>query len=153
MAEYVLSIGEARTELYADAPGATPMLLPGVGWHAIAHGYFKQHPPSALELENAIAAIEDGIARARHVPAQGARVLTQDARVREIAIAAGLPPDAETTLTLPAVEQAFQRLAAQASRGLRSADGVPAGNEAAAALVILRELMHHVGLASVIVRS
>ncbi|HEX7054290.1 MAG TPA: hypothetical protein VF211_10220 [Burkholderiales bacterium] len=54
-------------------------------------------------------------------------------------------------LTLGAVEQAFQRLAAQASRGLRSADGLPEGNDAAAALVILRELMHHAGIPAIIV--
>ena len=137
--------------LAAEPPGAPPVILAGVGWRAIAREHLKRDPPSPLELENAIAAIEDEIARAGALPAGGSRVRTSDALVREIAAAAGLPRDVETTFALPAVEQAFQRLAAQASRGVRSADGLAAGNEAAAALVILRELMHHLGFPAILV--
>jgi hypothetical protein len=52
---------------------------------------------------------------------------SSDARIRTLA--AGLNP-----LTLEAVEQDFNRLASR---------GIPSDREAAAALVILRELMHH----------
>jgi hypothetical protein len=72
--------------------------------------------------------------------------------VGEIALAAGLPGEGESVFTLTAVEQAFQRLATQAGRGARSADGVPAGNEIAATLVILRELMHHMEFGAIIVQ-
>lgn len=152
MTDYVLSIEDERTVLAAETAGAPPVLLAGVGWRTIARDYFKRDPPSPLELENAIAAIEDQIARAGALPAKGSRVRTNDAFVREIAVAAGLPRDAETIFALSAVEQAFQRLAAQASRGLRSGQGLAAGDHAAAALVILRELMHHMGFAAIIVR-
>lgn len=152
MTDYVLNMEEERTVLAADASGASPVLLAGVGWRTIARDYLKHDPPSPLELENAIAAIEDAIARAPARPTKGSRLRTKDALVREIALAAGLPRDAETIFTLPAVEQAFQRLAAQASRGLQSGEGLPAGNELAAALVILRELMHHMGIPAIIVQ-
>ena len=150
--DYVLRIEHERTVLATQAPGAPSVVLAGVGWQTIARG-FKQAPPSPLELENAIAAIEDEIARAPASPAAGARVRTKDALVREIALAAGLPRDAETSLSLSAVEQAFQRLAAQAGRRQRSGDGLPTGNESAAALVLLRELMHHLGLPAIIVQA
>jgi hypothetical protein len=74
---------------------------------------------SRLGIEDAIATIEDEIARARPSPPE--ILETNDAHVR--ALAGGLNP-----LTIEAVEQDFQRLAAR---------GVPP------ALIILRELMHH----------
>ncbi len=49
------------------------------------------------------------------------------------------------------MEEERTMLAAQASRGVRSADGLAAGNEAATALVILRELMHHLGFPAILV--
>jgi hypothetical protein len=150
--DYVLSLEDERTVL-VGTPGAPPVLVVGAGWRTIARDYLKHDPPSPLELENAIGAIEDQIARAGALPAKGSPVRTNDALVREIAVASGLPRDAETIFALSAVEQAYQRLAAQASRGLRSGDGLAAGNGAAAALVILRELMHHLGFPAIIVHS
>ena len=137
--------------LAAESPGAPSVLL-SAGWRTIARGHFRRSPPSPLDLENAIAAIEDEIARLRVLPPKGSRVRTKDALVRDIALAAGLPRNGETILTLAAVEQAFQRLAAQAARGLRAGEGIPAGNEAAAALVILRELAHHLDFPAIIVQ-
>lgn len=150
LAHYVLGLEEERTVLAAAGAGATPVLL-GLGWRTIARG-FRRDPPSPLDLENAIAAVEDEIARAPAFPPPGSRVRTHDARVCEIARAAGLPGYAETAFTVAAVEQAFQRLAAQAARGVRSAEGLAPGNEAAAALVILREVMHHWGFPAVVVK-
>ena len=74
---------------------------------------------SALGVEDAIALIEDEIARVR--PSVPDTLQTSDAHIR--ALAAGLNP-----FTIEAVEQDFQRLAARA---------IPP------ALIILRELMHH----------
>ena len=131
--------------------GEPPVVL-SVGRRTIARDCFKRDPPSPLDLENAIAAFEDEIARAQALPKPGSRMRTQDPFVREIARAAGLPPHAETLFAVTAVEQAFQRLAAQAERGMRSADGLPEGNDAAAALVILRELMHHLDFPAIVVQ-
>jgi glutathione S-transferase len=101
---------------------------------------------SALGLENAIAAVEDELARAHGSIAKGAAVLTDDATVRDIALAAGVPAGAEMTLSVEAVEQMFQRLAARAP-------GLPAGREFAGKLLILRELMHHLGFPSIVIRA
>lgn len=72
-----------------------------------------------LGIEEAIATIEDEIARVR--PTVPDTLETSDAHIR--ALAGDLDP-----FTIEAVEQDFQRLAAR---------GIPP------ALVILRELMHH----------
>ena len=130
----LLHFGAERTSV----AGATLAL----GAHSIARDHFRHDPPSALELENAIAAIEDELARAQHAIARGATFRTGDATVREIAAASGVPRGAEMTLAREAVEQTFQRLAARAP-------GLPAGGEFAATLLILRELMHHLDIASI----
>jgi hypothetical protein len=100
---------------------------------------------SALGLENAIAAVEDELARAHASIVKASTVLTNDTTIRDIALAAGVPAGIEMTLTIEAVEQMFQRLAARAP--------IPAGREFAGKLVILRELMHHLGFASIAIRT
>jgi hypothetical protein len=49
------------------------------------------------------------------------------------------------TLAREAVEHTFQRLASRAP-------GLPAGGEFAAMVLILRELMHHLDFASIVIR-
>ena len=112
----------------------------GIGWD------LASRDPSALGLENAIAAVEDELARVHGSIGKGAAVLTDDATVRDIALAAGVPAGAEMTLSVEAVEQMFQRLAARAP-------GLPAGREFAGKLLILRELMHHLGFPSIVIRA
>jgi hypothetical protein len=102
--------------------------------------------PSPLGLENAIAAIEDELAREHGSLVKGAAPVTHDATIRDIALAAGVPAGAEMTLAVEAVEQMFQRLAARAP-------GLPAGREFAGKLLILRELMHHLELPSIVIRT
>jgi len=114
--------------------------LLAVGFRRIAREHFKHQPPTALEIEGAIAAIEDEIARAK--PPRGARPVTRDAAVREIALAAGVPPGASVVLAREAVEQAFER-------SLRR----PPDNERMAALLILRELVHHLDIESIEVQA
>jgi hypothetical protein len=80
-----------------------------------------------LGLEDAIAVVEDAIARVR--PASSHTVETSDAHIREL-----------DAFTIEAVEQDFNRLAARATR---------VEDERAATLVILRELMHHLQIKAV----
>ena len=48
-----------------------------------------------------------------------------------------------TTMTIETVEQWFQRLAAASLGQPGAMQGLPAGREAAATLLVLREFMHH----------
>jgi len=80
---------------------------------------------SRLGIEDAIATIEDEIARVR--PRASETLETSDAHIQSLA--AGLNP-----LTVEAVEQDFQRLASR---------GIPSDRATAAALIIMREVMHH----------
>jgi hypothetical protein len=112
----------------------------GIGWDLASRDL------SALGLENAIAAVEDELERAHATLVKGAAVLTDDATIRDIGLAAGVPAAAEMTLSVQAVEQMFQRLAVHAP-------GLPASREFAGKLLILRELMHHLGFPSIVIRA
>jgi len=120
-----LHIGRERTTI-GDAELA-------VGRATLARSHFRHEPPTPLEIEEAIAAIEDMIAAAR--PARAAHAVARDAVVRDIALDAGVSPGAKMVLARDAVEQAFER-------SLRR----PPDNERMAALLILRELMHHLDI-------
>ena len=117
MSEQRLQIGAEETTL-----GAATLR---VGWRRLARDYFKSDPPSPLDLENAIAAIEDEIARVRPDPA--GTVVTTNELVHDIA--------GGSVLAIEAVEHAFARLSSRA--------GAAGSAEYAATLLILRELMHH----------
>ena len=136
-AETWLHIGADTTEMGQSAP-----VVLRIGSENLAGEHFRHDPPTPLELENAIAAVEDEIARVHAGIAQGPRLHTRDAVLRDLALEMGVAPDAEMALTVEAVEHAFQRLP------LRAAD-----KKKAATLLILRELMHHLGFAAIIVRT
>jgi len=133
MTTQILQIEADRTTLGAGALA--------IGWSTLARDYFQHDQPSPLELENAIAAIEDEIARARSSIAADRVVSTQQETVRDIALAAGIAPGDEMVLTIDAVERTFERLTRP--------PGLSADHRFAATLVILRELMHHLQIASI----
>lgn len=54
------------------------------------------------------------------------------------------------TMTIEIVEQWFQRLASASLGQPGALQGLPAGREAAATLLVLREFMHHRGHASIV---
>lgn len=108
---------------------------------------FGRYPPTPMALENAIMVVEDEVARARPLVAQGSVLVTDDASVRRIALAAGVADRPVMVVRLEAVEQTFERLVA-ASLG-RPAPDLPANTSFAGTLLILREFMHHLEFSSI----
>lgn len=142
----VLHIGDAQTTLTihsGTAPATSLTLAVGIG--RTARAYFHHSPPSALDMETAIAAVEDVVMPAlRQLPA-GLALHTSDAAVRRIALLAGVPEGPRMVLPIDAMEACFDRLAAVVQGRPSTQDVLPADNGFAAALLILRELMHHLG--------
>ena len=134
------------TRLQMDARRSTLTTQPAVAlpvaisYVSVAETFFRHDPPSLGELESAIDAVEDALMNsgAQRVEA-GTLVISDDIQ----RLLPGLLPD--VTTTIEEVEARFQRLAS-ASLGHPGglADG-PLGSEGAAALLILRECMHHLG--------
>lgn len=146
----VLHIGSEQTTLtfHSGTAAATTLTLP-VGAERTAHTYFRHSPPSALELEAAIAAVEDVVMPAlRQLPA-GLVLHTSDAAVHRIAQLAGVPDGPRMELSIEAMEACFDRLAAVVQGRPSTQDVLPPDAGFAATLLILRELMHHLGFARI----
>ncbi len=114
-----------------------------IGSQKTAAEYFRHHPPTPREIENAIVAVEDEIARVRSTTP--ATLFTTDEAIRKIALIAGLPDQPKLILSRNAVELIFENLVA-------ATQGGPMTNESPgffSALLILREFMHHMQFSSI----
>jgi len=150
----LLHIGAEQTGIATggdSGPEATLVLAIGSG--RTARDHFKHFPPTPAELEGAIASVEDEVARARTIVTKRSTLFTTDAAIREIALVAGVPDGAESTLALDAVEQNFERLGALSLGRPAPRQGIPARTQFAATLVILREFMHHLQFPSITVKA
>ena len=109
---------------------------------------FGQRMPDALALENAIADVEDAVMPAgRSLPAQAAVLQTADPLLLQLIRHATGNPQA-TTASREAVEHLFDALARQAQQPGHAEPQLPQTPEFAAALLIIREALHHWGLHS-----
>jgi hypothetical protein len=137
-----LEFGEQQTRVVCGIGerAENEWVLP-IGTLQVGSGPFRAAPPSALELENAIAAAEDVVMPlARLLPA-GAAFFASSAGAR-----AALAAD---ELELAQVEDRFNTLAAYSQGRPSASDDPMIQPEAAALLLILRETMHHLGFSKV----
>lgn len=109
---------------------------------------FHRQWPSPLEVETAIATIEDQIMPlATQVP-KGLTVLGEGEDMVELAV---LAVGADAPLTLEALEQLFNRWVAIVQGRPPGADVIAPSHRFAVTLLILRELFHHWALRAVII--
>jgi hypothetical protein len=102
-------------------------------------------PPTELALEQAIATTEDALmAQMPALRAQPLELLQlADQTLAELPAVLGQPAGAP--LTVEAVERAFNQLVAVAAGLPARSLGIPEQPQFVAALLVVRELMHHVG--------
>lgn len=150
----VLHLGAQGSAVVAGT-GAEPavVLALDLGTQKTAQEFFRRHPPRPLELENAIATVEDEVMPSLVLLPQGCALLCGDALVREVALLAGVPPSPRMVLALEAIEAVFERFAAVSEGRPAALEGLPESLEFAAALLILREFMHHLRFDCVTVLS
>lgn len=151
----LLHIGSQQTVLEVGAAGGPStrqrMVLP-IGASIVAERYFRHDPPTPGEIESAIMVVEDEVTRAREL-VRNSDLFSVDDGIRQLAWVAGVADAEPTRLTLEAVEQTFDRLAAVSQGSPVASSGLPAGGEFAATLLILRELMHHLGFSGITLRA
>lgn len=108
----------------------------------------ENFPPGGAALEQAIQQVEDALMPA--IPALRDRPATllecADPVLAPLLPAAGRDPLAAATLSIAEVENVFDRLARVAAGVPARSLGLPGQPRFAAALVVVRELLHHVGL-------
>ena len=146
----VLHIGEQET-VVATGTGAEPekVLLLAIGPHRTAAEFFLHTPPTPGEIENAIMQVEDEVTLAREMTADHATLVTSDASIREIAQIAGGHAGPGSPLPVESVERVFALLAGHSQGRPASSAGIPGDPAFAAALLILREFMHHLKFAAI----
>lgn len=140
-----VSMAPARLRLHAQATVIEfddgPTVTLPVGPSGLAAAVLRHDPPTAAELEHAIDRVEDALAGSRLAAADRGELVISDALLLALpgfdAPGAGLGRDA--------VEALFQRLASRALGTPVAAAELPHGRDVAAALLILRECMHHLG--------
>ncbi len=112
-----------------------------VGPRDLADAVLRHEPPTPFELERAIDVVEDALTGTGLARADRGDLVTSDA------LLAALPslgtPGAR--VGRDAVEALFQRLASRSLGTPVTASELPSGHDFAAALLVLRECMHHLG--------
>jgi len=150
IASTLFEIGDHKSDIICgddDVPEIHETL--SMGMQSLADKHFSQTPPSAADLERAIYEIEDEVMRIRQSIPANSVLITLDVDMLRVAEAAGHDGGDASALSLDAVEQLYQRVAAMAEGRPVTQDSVPVDLEFIARVLILREFMHHMGFAEI----
>ena len=121
-----------------------------IGTEKTAREFFLHNPPTAGEVENAIQVVEDEVMPLHKLLAANSNLYTLDTSIGEIAQQTVFSESEQgMILARTDMEQVFNRLAAIISGRPASQDILPTTNSFAATLLILREVMHHLGFMNI----
>ena len=141
-----LQFEDQRTTL-SGCTALQVVLAVGIG--DLASKVFRHNPPAPYEMEQAIDLVEDALTATGLKRAERADLLISDAPLCALL---GLQTTG-SRVTGEEVEAKFQRLASVSLGHPGLLDGLPsggAGGRVAAALLVLRECVHHLGFAGVV---
>jgi hypothetical protein len=139
----ILQLQPRRTVLRTQGTDGAVVLAVSLGWEDLAALF--DAPISEGAIEAAIERVEDALGHPRLDIAPMLQV-HGDETLGRLAKAAGLSSGPDAAFSAQSIEALFTRLAAQAAGALAQADRLPGDARFAATLVIVRELMHHLGL-------
>lgn len=138
-----LEFDDHRTTL---SGGTTPQAVLAVGIGDLASKVFRHDPPAPYEMEQAIDLVEDALTATGLKRAVRADLLISD---EPLCALLGLQTTG-SRVTSEEVEAKFQRLASVSLGHPGLLDSLPSGGRVAAALLVLRECVHHLGFAGVV---
>jgi exopolyphosphatase/pppGpp-phosphohydrolase len=148
----LLHITEEYTIL---ASGKSPVepddihILP-LGSRKTSEEFFKHIPPTLSEIEYAINFTEDNIIPIKKLLPANSELCSASPVIHEIALQSGKEASSQKlVLSIKEMEDIFSRLAAIISGRPFSTDTLPESNSFAVSLLILREVMHHLGFQNI----
>ncbi len=145
MAQVILHIGEQETTFRKMNDG-TELHLPA-GSRQTADSYFRHNPPTESEVEESINQVEDQLMKLTSTfKDKDYQLVSADPQIREIAHYANITND---SLSIQEMEAVFSRLAMIIRGRPAATDTLPLTGEFAASLLILREVMHHLGFSHI----
>ncbi len=145
-----LHVGDERSSLASKVASDAALLVEvDVGLQKLMREALRHSPPTPAELEFAISLIEDELMKVHKLVPVNAILETSDTCMWILVSA--IKPDAqnEEQLSIEEVEQLFDLLAALPMGRPASIAGIPSDACFAAALLFLRELMHHLNFKSI----
>lgn len=139
--------GPVCTLLVSDTDTSAPVLhhLP-LGLQSLTQRSFQQRMPTPAQLETGIMEVEDAVMPLARLLPGHTLLATRDPLLRHLALQAvgGHALGEVPAITREAIEALFERLVAQSSRHYSHQDpDLPQDPRAAAALLVLREILHH----------
>ena len=149
-----LHLGDEASAL-AWGTGAEPdgvAVLP-LGLHTLADRYFPGGRLSEMAIEAAIAEVEDIVMPWHGQLPPGARLVSGDAAIAELAAWAGMRGDGPWQFGTESVEHLFNRWVALAQGRPASQDALPTTGAFSATLLVLREWLHHLGFEGITVMA
>lgn len=142
----LLNIGEQETTFSVQPQGrGSSTLRLQIGTKRTSGEFFRHEPPTPEEVEAAINFVEDEVTRAVSVSRGALALYTKDLSARGIAGLADLRGEGRVMLGRSQMEAVFGRLAALSMGRPVSSDTIPVDASFSASLLILREVMHHLG--------
>lgn len=139
---------EIALEVASAANAHSPIRLP-VGSFPQLLEVLKHEPATAMEIETAIADVEEMLMRVIATLPKPGKLVTSSSVFCALAEVLGHATGSPVELEIAQVEEVFNRLASVAFGTPASHVGVPENRSFAAAVIVLRELMHHAGFVSV----
>lgn len=145
-----IAIGDLHTRVHVEG-GPSPALDVelGIGLTQLGRGPFRQEPPSELELEAAIAFVEDAVMPLAKVLPPSTKLVSSDALAARLLALAQPAGQGAGVLTLQQVEHVFGELVAVSLGRPSSSSGVPTDGPFVSYVLILREFMHHLGFGDI----
>ncbi len=149
-----ITIGTQETFIATEPleGGALEWML-DIGTRALGNGPFRHTPPTALEIETAIEHVENAVMPLLRQMPRGSQLVTSDAGARELQRLVHERDTGGALLLIDDVEQVFNQIAAVSLGRPAASSGLPQQPEFAAYVLILRETMHHLGFASLMLRA
>lgn len=141
-----LVISAARTQLMRDTHGASEAFP--FGAQSLVEQHHWQMPPSEAAVEYAIVTIEDVLAKVRPNAHAQTRLAIRGLHANEIGHLLA-ETEGSNLVTREAVERLFTRFANVVGGRPAAVEGLPADAGFAAALLIVREVVHHLDYAQV----
>ena len=150
-----IAIGELHTRVWVDG-GPSPAIDVelGIGFAQLGRGPFRHQPPSELELESAIAFVEDAVMPLAKVLPQSTQLVSADSIAsRLLTLVQGDSGQRAGTLTLQQVEHVFGELVAVSLGRPASSSGMPTDGPFVSYVLVLREFMHHLAFGDVYIEE
>jgi hypothetical protein len=153
-AQTTLQLGaNASTVVCTEAGQVVLQQTLALGTASLARQWMRHTPPTPLDIEHAIEQTEDIVMPLAAKLVRTGQLQLSGSGAALILQGVGAEPDAELHWNLDEVDDLFHRIAMVSQGRPSGQEALPTAPEFYAAMVIVRECLHHLRFAGVVVRA